>query len=115
RKLNLQAASWFEVTARSEPRSEEAARYLHHLFEAREWKLLDDWMRRASVQQSLLQRIWRAARDELRSGQEFERIALRVATHYVKLGSYNHPDVLETFEPLSRSSSTPVRAWTTLK
>lgn len=115
RRLNLAAAAWFESTARNEPRSEEAARYLHHLFEAREWVLLEKWMSRTSVPQTLLQRIWRAARDELRGGVEFERIALRVATHYVKLGSYNHPDVLEAFGPLAVSTSADIRAWTVLK
>ncbi len=115
RELNLKAADWYRGSALAEPRSEEAVRYLHHLFEARQWLPLEQWMRRTSVPQSLLLRIWRAARQELVEGDEFERIALRIATHYVRLGSFNHPDVLEAFEPLSRSHHRHVRAWTTLK
>ncbi len=115
RQLNLQAADWYRSTALSEPRSEEAIRYIHHLFEAREWDQLDQWMHGNSVPQSLLKSLWAAARQELRSGKTFDTIALRVATHYVKLGSYNHPDVLEALEPLSTSEDPQVRTWTALK
>ncbi len=115
RTLNLRAAEWFESTGRSEPRSEEATRYLHHLFEAREWHRLQEWMKKTSVPQTLLQRIWAAACAELVSGPEFESVALQVATHYVKLGSYNHPDVLGAFEPLMASDSAATRSWTVLK
>ena len=115
RRLNGEAADWYRETALKEPRSEEATRYIHHLFEARNWTELDSWMRTSSVPQSLLQQIWAAAKEDLGEGPEFDGIALRVATHYVKLGSYNHPDVLEALEPLSRSDSGTVRTWTALK
>lgn len=115
RELNSRAAGWYRNTALQEPRSEEAVRYIHHLFEARLWDGLIDWMRVNSVPQSLLQEIWAAARSELGSADSAERLALRVATHYVKLGSYNHPDVLEALEPLSRSADQTIRTWTALK
>src|SRR5690625_3833696 len=115
RSLNLRAADWYRSTAQAEPRSEEAIRYIHHLIEAREWQQLDTWMRRNSVPQSLLQDIWAAARLELPAGEQFNSIALRVATHYVKLGSYSHPDVLEALKPLSSSPDPNVRIWTALK
>ncbi len=115
RQLNSQAAAWYGEAAHADPRSEEAVRYIHHLFEGREWQSLDAWMRTSSVPQSLLQQIWSAARQELDAGSTFDGIALRVATHYVKLGSYNHPDVLEALEPLGKSGNVTVRTWTALK
>jgi len=115
RNLNVRAADWYREAAAAQPRSEEGVRYVHHLFEARVWDGLDDWMRVHSIPQSLLQTIWAAARQEGLPAPQFERIALRVATHYVKLGSYNHPDVQEALEPLSRSDDGNVRAWTALK
>ncbi|HLR46474.1 MAG TPA: hypothetical protein VK092_04890, partial [Deinococcales bacterium] len=115
RRLNLEAADWYRSTAEAEPRSEEAMRYIHHLFEAREWTRLDDWMRRHSVPQSLLQDIWASARHELTRRALLLNSAPGVATHYVKLGSYNHPDVLEALKPLSSSDDPDVRIWTALK
>lgn len=115
RRLNRLAADWYREKATSEARSEEATRYIHHLFEARDWQELDAWMRTGSVPQSLLQQIWAAARQELEPGSVLDGIALRVATHYVKLGSYNHPDVLEALEPLAHSDNATVRTWTALK
>ncbi len=115
RHLNNLAAQWYRSTAAHEPRSEEAVRYIHHLFEARMWQELEEWMRINSVPQSLLQDIWAAARVELPADVTAERIALRVATHYVKLGSYNHPNVIEALEPLSRSEDATIRTWTALK
>lgn len=115
RRLNLLAADWYRSTAHAEPRSEEGVRYIHHLFESRQWDQLDSWMRSNGVPQSLLKKLWEAARSELEPGDIFDRIALRVATHYVKLGSYNHPDVLEALEPLGNSPDPTIRTWTALK
>jgi hypothetical protein len=115
RELQRSAAAWFEEAALQEPRSEHSARYLQHLFEAREWTALEQWMRTTRIQQSLLFQVWEATRKELGQGPTFERIALRVATHYVKLGSHRHPDALEAFDYLAQSQDPAVRAWTTLK
>jgi hypothetical protein len=115
RELQRMAAAWFAEAALQEPHSEDAARYLQHLFEAREWTALEQWMRTTRIQQSLLFQVWEATRNELGQGPTFERIALRVATHYVKLGSHRHPDALEAFSHLSESQDPAIRAWTTLK
>lgn len=115
RELQRSAAEFYAVSAEQEPQSEAAARYLQHLFEAREWDALESWLGTHSVQQSLLLRIWEAARKELRQGRTFLKIALRVASHYVKLNSHLHPDVAEAFEQLSQARNPRLRAWTTLK
>ena len=115
RKLNEVAAAYYHEEAMLEPASEQAARYLHHLFEARDWESLSHWLRHHSVQQSLMRRIWQAAEQELDDGALFEAIAFAVASHYVKLGSYKHPDTERAFGVLTASGNAKVRAWTTLK
>ncbi len=113
--LNLSASHAYADTAHQDPGGEDAARYLHHLFEARDWDTLEQWLSSYNMPQSLLRQTWQAAREELRSGTVFEAIAKQVAAHYVKLGSYAHPDVLSALAQLAESGQAEVRAWTTLK
>lgn len=117
RRFHHLAAEHYRASAEADRQGETAARYLHHLFEAREWEALEGWLRHASVRQSLVRRLWEAAARELepRGSAAFIPIARQVAAHYVKLGSYEHPDALAAFEALGRSEDPDVRAWTTLK
>ena len=115
RALNLSASEHYQEAAQADPRGEEAARYLYHLFEARDWNALETWLNRHSIQQSLLRRLWQAATEELSTGDTFERIAQQVAAHYVKLGSYCHPDAVSALDILAASKQAAVRAWTKLK
>jgi tetratricopeptide (TPR) repeat protein len=115
RELQRTAARWYEEAALAERHSEDAGRHLQHLFEAREWTALEQWMRGTRIPQSLLFQVWETTCRELGQGPTFERIALRVATHYVKLGSHRHPDALEAFSHLAQSQDPTIRAWTTLK
>ncbi len=115
RELNLKAASYYELDAKAQPSSNEAARYLYHLFEARDWTTLETWLRQWSMPQSLLRRLWQVALDELEEGSIFEAIARQVASHFVRLGSFNHPDAVKAFEVLSLSDDPNIRSWTLLK
>lgn len=115
RELSARAARAFADEAERAPGSEAAGRYLHHLLEARDWPALERWLARWSMPQSLLRRLWQAAAAELPDGASLERIASQVAGHYVRLGSYRHPDALEAFALLERSSQPSLRLWTTLK
>ena len=114
-ELNDRASSFYHPAALRNPKGEEAARYLHHLFEAREWSALEAWMQRHPIQQSLVRRTWHAAERELSPDETFEGIAYQVAAYYVKLGSYDHPDAVNAFRVLASSSQQEMRAWTTLK
>ncbi len=123
RSLNAAASRHYEADAHRSPKGEEASRYLCHLLEARDWPTLQTWLSRYGAPQSLLQGAWQAATEELRgkevegSGAEgiFEAIALQVAAHYVKLGSFEHPDVVQALQVLADSANPRLRAWTTLK
>ncbi|MCA9839217.1 MAG: tetratricopeptide repeat protein [Trueperaceae bacterium] len=115
RELNLKAATYYEQAAKQQPSSNEAARYLYHLFEARDWLTLETWLRQWSMPQSLLRRLWQVALEELKEGAVFEAIARQVASHFVRLGSFNHPDAVKAFEVLSHSSDPDIRSWTLLK
>ena len=115
RQLNSRAARHLWEAAQQEPTSDAAARYLHHLFEARDWVQLEQWLSRHAVRQSLLRRLWRAAGEELPPGDPLERIAQEVAAHYVRLGSYEHPDAVAAFALLSASGRAEFRAWAQLK
>ncbi len=101
--------------AHGDPGGEAAVRYLYHLFEARDWTALYAWLQTSSVPQTLLHRLWTAAESELPRGEVLEQIAVQVATHYVRLGSYSHPDALRAFEVSGRSDHEDVRLWTLLK
>ena len=119
RTLNAAASRHYEADAQRSPKSEQATRYVRHLLEARDWSTLQAWLSRHGAPQSLLQGVWRAA-SELRvvepdAQASYEAIALQVAAHYVKLGSFEHPDVVEALRVLADSDNPRLRAWTTLK
>ena len=116
-ELHRRAASLYREAAEADPSGEVAARHLYHLFEARDWQSLDGWMQQHSVQQSLVRRIWSAAVSDLRGSDtpDYERIAQRVAAHYVRLGSYGHEDAIAALDVLANSTSDDLRAWTLLK
>lgn len=114
-KLNIKAATYYQTDAKHQPTSSDAARYLYHLFEARDWATLEGWLRQWSIPQSLLRRLWQTALQELQDGQVFEAIARQVASHFVRLGSFNHPDAMRAFEVLAHSEDADVRSWTVLK
>lgn len=111
RHLNLRASEFYRIEAELNPRSDSAGRYVQHLFEAREWRSLSGWMERCGIQQPLIGPLWAAAQAELRNGPVFERIALRVANHYVRLGSYEHPGAIQALAALSSSQEQGLRAW----
>ncbi len=114
RQRHHRAGAFYEAGAEADPKGEGAARYLYHLLEARAWDDIIDWLTEHSAQQSLLRRIWRTARSELGT-RDLETLAHHVAAHYVKLGSYEHPDVVDTLALLAASDDPAQRAWTTLK
>ncbi|CAN5765246.1 hypothetical protein BH24DEI2_BH24DEI2_02900 [soil metagenome] len=109
------AAAFYESEARSDPGGEAAARHLRHLTEARDWDALYGWLQVLSIPQTLLHRLWTTAESELLYGEAFEKLAVQVAVHYVRLGSYTHPDALRAFEVLDRSDREDMRLWTLLK
>ncbi len=115
RELNRRAAEAYRDAAEEDPQGETATRYLAHLFEARDWEALAAWMRGHATQQSLVRRLWLAATQELVDGPRLERLAAEVAAHYVKLGTYQHPDVRDAFAVLATSEGAEARAWTMLK
>ncbi len=115
KNLNLKAAAYYQKDANKEPSTNKAARYLYHLFEARDWITLEAWLRQWSIPQSLLRRLWQVALEELTEGQIFEAIARQVASHFVRLGSFNHPDAIKAFEVLAESEDNDIRSWTLLK
>ena len=114
RLLNGAAARHYAAAAGEAPRSEAATRYLLHTFEARDWEALIGWLNEHSVPQALLHRIWEAASVELEE-ERLERVAEPLAKHYVRLGSYEHPNAVAAFEVLSASHNTHLRAWAGLK
>jgi tetratricopeptide (TPR) repeat protein len=117
RRLHAAAAERLRAEADAAPGGEAAARHVHHLYEARDWEALIAWMRQHGIPQSLVRRAWQSAREELEGPDPdaFERLAEQVAGHYVKLGSYRHPDALDAFELLTTSSDDRRRAWAVLK
>lgn len=117
RRLHAAAAQRLLPEASAAPGGEAAARHVHHLYEARDWEALIAWMRQHGIPQSLVRRAWQSAREELEgpAPDAFERLAEQVAGHYVKLGSYRHPDALDAFELLTASAGDRRRAWAVLK
>jgi predicted negative regulator of RcsB-dependent stress response len=142
RALSLEASRFYAEAAHAAPRGDAAGRFVHHLFAARDWPALIRWAETAPIPQSLLQRLWRAAQLELRAqpgaesggsstaqagaaqeeagqgdaaGALFERVALQVASYYVRLGSTDHPDAEAALGVLAASSDPLLRAWTLLK
>ena len=115
RRVQLAAAGSYRQEAEERPKSEAASRFLHHLFEARHWRELTDWLSTHSVPHAQVRNIWQAAQDELRGKPELDLVAREVATHYVKLGAYEHPDALRAFETGAASADPNLQAWTLVK
>lgn len=115
RDLHWRAAQHLAAATHAAPHGEVANRYLALLLEARAWTAFTDWMRVHGVSHALVGRLWRLARSELPAGRDLERVAQQVATHYVQLGTYRHPDVREALTVLAAASSPSLRAWATLR
>ncbi len=113
--LHQAAAVAYRDAASADPGGEAATRYLNHMFEARDWDGMGVWMTNHATGQSLVRRLWQAATRELVEGPRLERLAVQVAAHYVKLGTYQHPDVRDAFKVLAASGDVSLRVWTTLK
>ena len=115
RAYHDRAAACYAQAANGDPTGEPATRYLSHRFEARNWPALCAWMDRHRLQQPLVRRIWLAASKELADGPELQRLALRVARHYVARGSYQHQDARDAFSVLSGAEDVDLRVWTILQ
>jgi tetratricopeptide (TPR) repeat protein len=115
RELHRAAAAAYAAGAALAPAGEVATRYLSHLFEARDWSTLAEWMACHGTQQSLVRRIWQAATQELAEGAALEPLARQVASHYVALGSFNHRDARDAFSVLASSADLDTRVWTALQ
>lgn len=115
RRVQRAAAGAYRQEAEADPGSEAAARFLHHLFEAREWRELTDWLASHTVPHAQIRNVWQAALDELKGKPELDLVAREVAKHYVKLGAYEHPDALRAFETGAASSDPALQAWTLVK
>lgn len=115
RELHRAAAMTYQEAAAAEPHGEPAARYLHHLFEARDWDALADWLAQHGTSHAMVRRVWAAAVGELVGSNRFEVLAREIANHYVKLGAFDHPDAVRAFEALAASEDQDLRAWTAVK
>lgn len=115
RAYHDRAAECYAHAADADPTGEPAARYLSHRFEARNWPALCAWMDRHRLQQPLVRRIWLAGSKELPDGPVLQRLALRVARHYVGRGSYQHQDARDAFSVLAGAEDVDLRVWTTLQ
>jgi tetratricopeptide (TPR) repeat protein len=115
RDLHRRAAAQLQDAATTDAHGERAARYLTFRFEGRDWAALTCWMKRHSVPQALVRRMWAAAMQELPDGPQLERFAQQVAAHYVKLGTFQHPDVRDAFAVLAGSDDTDLRVWAALR
>ena len=115
RSLHERAATSLHAGASAAPRSEVASRYLAMLLEARAWRSLLAWIQDHGTTQALVGRMWALAEAELQPGPVLEQLAHRVATHYVKLATFTHPDVQRAFVVLEGASDPKARFWTTLR
>lgn len=113
RRMQLAAAALYAPAAGQDPSS--AARHLHHLFEARDWRSLTERLAAHVVSHAQVRQVWQAAVTELRAGPEFDAVAKQVAAHYVRLGAYGHPEALKAFEAAAASNDPALRAWTLVK
>ncbi len=109
------AAEVYRVAASDEPGGEAAARYLHHLFEARDWCSMTAWLAEHNVSHAQVRQMWQAAAAELKGSAELDAVARQVAAHYVKLGAYDHPEAVRAFEAGAASDDVALRAWTLVK
>ncbi len=115
RRMQLAAAALYAPAAAQDPAGDAAARQLHHLFEARDWRSLTDRLAGHAVSHAQVRQVWQAAASELRAGPEFDAVAKQVAAHYVRLGAYGHPEALKAFEAAAASTDPALRAWTLVK
>jgi tetratricopeptide (TPR) repeat protein len=115
RSLHERAAAYLHDAAAKAPRSEIANRHLTLLLEARAWPALLTWMHEHGSTQALVERLWPLAEVELQPGPLLAQVAQRVAAHYVKLGTFTHPDVQRAFALLDRVGDEKARFWTTLR
>lgn len=117
RRLHAHAAARLAPEASDDPTGSRAARYVHHLFEARQWEALVDWIRRHGAPPSLVRQVWEAAENELGPADDdtFERIAEQVAAYYVNLGTFLHPDARSAFVAMTGSQDPRRRAWSAVK
>jgi tetratricopeptide (TPR) repeat protein len=111
RDLNLRAARYYREAAELDPSGECATRHVHHLLHGRDWTSLIAWIHRFGIQPSLVRPLWADALAELPAGPQLEEIAHQVASHYVRLGAYDHPDASRAFLVLSSSDQASLRAW----
>lgn len=115
RRTQLAAAAAYRAEAEADPASEAAARYLHHLFESRDWAALTQWLAAHAVPHAQVRQVWHAASSELPPGAAFDAIAKQVAAHFVKLGAYQHPEAVSAFEAAAASDDQALRAWALIK
>ncbi len=115
RRAQSAAAATYLAEAQADPASDAGARYLHHLFEARDWLALTQWLAAHSVSHAQVRQVWHAAAAELPAGPAFDAVAKEVAAHFVKLGAYQHPEAVNAFEAAAASSDQALRAWTLVK
>lgn len=115
RRAQHAAASAYQAEATADPNGDAATRYLHHLFEARDWHALTRWFATHAVPHSQVRQVWSAAVAELSAGPVFDSVAREVAAHYVKLGAYQHPEAVRAFEAAAASDDLSLRAWTLVK
>lgn len=113
--LHERAATTLKEAASQAPRGQLANRYLAMLLEARAWHSLLAWIHDHGTNQALVGRAWALAEAELKPGPVLEQLAQRVAAHYVKLGTFNHPDVQRAFSILDCASDVRARIWTILR
>jgi tetratricopeptide (TPR) repeat protein len=109
--LHAQAAAALETAAYAAPDGPAADRYLHHLFDARDFQGLMRWMANGTLPHTLISRAWSAAETETHDDALLDAFAEHVVQHYVTLGSYRHPDAERAFKRLRTSSDTTRRAW----
>ncbi len=115
REFHARAASFYRSTAQLDTVSEDASRYIEHLFGARDWEQLIEWIRQGGERGSFIPQVWSAAVEELQGGEVFERVAHRVAHHYVRLGAVDHPQARSAFAALEESANEKLRSWSLLQ
>ena len=111
RRYSRRAAEFYGEGSDDSEAGEAANRHLHHLFDARDWPSLAQRIDEGGLQQSLVRPLWEAAKEELRSGELFEKVAFQVAGHFVRLGAHDHPKSQQAFAALEASPSEALRSW----
>ena len=111
RALHAKAAAALEADAYAAPDQGTADRYLHHLFDARDFPGLMRWMANGTLPHTLISRAWSAAESETHDEAMLDAFAEHVVQHYVTLGSYRHPDAERAFARLRNAPDATRRAW----